>query len=57
MRFSVDLEVALQANGVGPDPKHLFRTVQRRTQQGRLSRQLNAIAMPVQHQSCFLIAP
>ena len=27
-RITVDLEVALQANGVGSDPKHLFRTVQ-----------------------------
>ena len=27
-RITVDLEVALQTNGVGSDPKHLFRTVQ-----------------------------
>ena len=27
-RIAIDLEVALQANGVGSDPKHLFRTVQ-----------------------------
>ena len=49
--IAVDLEVALQANGVGSDPKHLFRTVQRGTQQGCISRQLDAIAMPMQHQA------
>ena len=27
-RTTVDLEVALQANGVGSDPKHLFGAVQ-----------------------------
>ena len=27
-RFTVDLEVALQANGVGSDPKHLFGAMQ-----------------------------
>ena len=27
-RIAVDLEVALQANGVGSDPKHLFGAVQ-----------------------------
>ena len=27
-RITVDLEVALQANGVGSDPKHLFGAVQ-----------------------------
>ena len=27
--LTVDLEVALQANSVAPDPKHLFSTVQR----------------------------
>ena len=27
-RITVNLEVALQANGVGSDPKHLFRTMQ-----------------------------
>ena len=49
--ITVDLEVALQANGMAPDSKHLFRTVQRGTQQGCISRQLDAIAMPVQHQA------
>ena len=50
-RITVDLDVALQANGMGPDSKHLFRAVKRGTQQGCISRQLDAIAMPVQHQA------
>ena len=54
-RITVDLEVALQANGVGSESKHLFRTVQRRTQQGFISRQVDAIAMPKQHQSAALL--
>ena len=54
-RITVDLEVALQANGVGSDPKHLFRTVQRGTQQRCISRQVDAIAMPMQHQAAALL--
>ena len=50
-RIAVDLEVALQANGVGSESKHLFRAVQRRTQQGCIGRQVDAIAMPMQHQA------
>ena len=50
-RITVDLEVALQANGVDSDPKHLLRAVQRGTQQGGFSRKLDAIAMPMQHQA------
>ena len=48
---SVDLEVALQANGVIADSKHLFRTVQRGTQQGCIGWQVDAIAMPMQRQA------